>query len=105
MNTSNKGTVIVGGGQAAAELASALRTEGYQLPVRIVSNETHLPYQRPPLSKKFLIGDVAAHSLALRSEQFFGRKVTGRFRSCCFASRIQRKTTRSLIGRRSASFT
>jgi NADPH-dependent 2,4-dienoyl-CoA reductase/sulfur reductase-like enzyme len=56
--------VIVGGGLAAARTAEQLRKSGYTEPVTIVSDEQHLPYDRPPLSKDVLhdsgrgIGDV-----------------------------------------------
>lgn len=58
------GVVIVGGGLAAARTAEQLRKSGYTEPVTIVSDEQHLPYDRPPLSKDVLhdsgrgIGDV-----------------------------------------------
>jgi NADPH-dependent 2,4-dienoyl-CoA reductase/sulfur reductase-like enzyme len=46
--------VIVGGGLAAARTAEQLRKSGYSGPVAIVSDEQHLPYDRPPLSKQML---------------------------------------------------
>jgi NADPH-dependent 2,4-dienoyl-CoA reductase/sulfur reductase-like enzyme len=58
------GVVIVGGGLAAARTAEQLRKSGYAEPVTLVSDEQHLPYDRPPLSKDVLhdsgrgIGDV-----------------------------------------------
>jgi 3-phenylpropionate/trans-cinnamate dioxygenase ferredoxin reductase subunit len=58
------GVVIVGGGLAAARTAEQLRKSDYTDPVTIVSDEQHLPYDRPPLSKDVLhdsgrgIGDV-----------------------------------------------
>ena len=48
------GIVIVGGGLAAARTAEQLRKSGYDGPVAIVSDEKHLPYDRPPLSKEVL---------------------------------------------------
>ncbi len=51
---SNNGVVIVGGGLAAARMAEQLRTAEYPGPVTIVSDEEHLPYDRPPLSKDVL---------------------------------------------------
>jgi NADPH-dependent 2,4-dienoyl-CoA reductase/sulfur reductase-like enzyme len=48
------GIVIVGGGLAAARTAEQLRKAGYTDPVAIVSDEPHLPYDRPPLSKDVL---------------------------------------------------
>jgi len=48
------GIVIVGGGLAAVRTAEQLRKSGYSAPVAIVSDEQHLPYDRPPLSKEML---------------------------------------------------
>ncbi|WP_327313585.1 NAD(P)/FAD-dependent oxidoreductase [Streptomyces sp. NBC_01235] len=50
--TSTAGVVIVGGGQAGFSVVSALRGAGYDGPVTVFTDERHLPYQRPPLSKK-----------------------------------------------------
>ena len=58
--------VVVGGGQAAAQFAEALRFEGHRGPVTLVSEELSLPYQRPPLSKGFLAGQHAVDWLAYR---------------------------------------
>ncbi|MFI1479955.1 NAD(P)/FAD-dependent oxidoreductase [Streptomyces sp. NPDC020747] len=46
------GVVVVGGGQAGFSVVSALRGAGYDGPVTVFADEHHLPYQRPPLSKK-----------------------------------------------------
>ena len=46
--------MIVGGGLAAARTAEQLRKSGYSGPVAVVSDEQHLPYDRPPLSKEML---------------------------------------------------
>ena len=46
--------MIVGGGLAAARTAEQLRKSGYTAPVTMVSDEPHLPYDRPPLSKEVL---------------------------------------------------
>ncbi|MDO9599040.1 MAG: FAD-dependent oxidoreductase [Azoarcus sp.] len=58
--------MVVGGGHAAGELAVSLRQEGYTGRILIVGAESHLPYQRPPLSKAFLSGKVAQEGLAIR---------------------------------------
>lgn len=50
--TSAAGVVVVGGGQAGFSVVSTLRASGYDGPVTVVGAEPHLPYQRPPLSKK-----------------------------------------------------
>lgn len=63
--------VIIGGGQGAAQVAISLRQGGFQGPVVIVGAEPYLPYQRPPLSKKFLSAPQAAESLFLRPQAFW----------------------------------
>ncbi|MFJ5304461.1 NAD(P)/FAD-dependent oxidoreductase [Streptomyces sp. NPDC088350] len=50
--TSDAGVVVIGGGQAAFSAVSTLRASGYDGPVTVFAAEPHLPYQRPPLSKK-----------------------------------------------------
>jgi 3-phenylpropionate/trans-cinnamate dioxygenase ferredoxin reductase component len=55
---SNNGIVIVGGGLAAARTAEQLRRSEYEGPITIVSDEVHLPYDRPPLSKEVLRSEV-----------------------------------------------
>ncbi|MGY3567710.1 NAD(P)/FAD-dependent oxidoreductase [Sinomonas sp. RB5] len=68
------GVVIIGGGHAGIQVADSLRSEGFQGPITIFSDEEHLPYQRPPLSKDFM-GDVtAAAPLPLRAARFFAEK-------------------------------
>lgn len=63
--------VIVGGGQAGCELAAALRTGGYDGTITLVAEEPGLPYERPPLSKALLAGEVTADDIVLRPESFF----------------------------------
>jgi 3-phenylpropionate/trans-cinnamate dioxygenase ferredoxin reductase component len=60
------GVVIVGGGQAGLEAAAALRTLGYDGTITLICEEAHAPYQRPPLSKDFLIGKQEVDSVFLR---------------------------------------
>lgn len=63
--------VIVGASHAAAQLAASLRQKGWAGPIRIIGDEGRLPYQRPPLSKAFLTGEVDADSLAIRPAAFY----------------------------------
>ena len=65
------GIVIVGGGQAGLEAAAALRTLGYDGPVTLICEEAHAPYQRPPLSKDFLMGKQEADSVFLRALAYY----------------------------------
>jgi len=59
--------VIIGGGQAAFSCAAKLRALGDQRPVTIVCGEQTLPYQRPPLSKKYLVIRIPFRSTQLDS--------------------------------------
>ncbi|MEL7529227.1 MAG: FAD-dependent oxidoreductase [Pseudomonadota bacterium] len=63
--------VIIGAGQAGSQLAHSLRQGGFEGPLRLIGDEPHPPYQRPPLSKKYLSGDVGAEGLWLRPPAFF----------------------------------
>lgn len=65
------GVVIVGGGQGGYQTAASLRTEGFDGRITLIAEEPHLPYQRPPLSKEFLLGKQDAHHATLRPEQFY----------------------------------
>lgn len=65
------GTVIVGASQAGVQLAITLRELGYAEPISLVGAEPRLPYQRPPLSKGFLLGKAQEGSLTLRTATFY----------------------------------
>jgi 3-phenylpropionate/trans-cinnamate dioxygenase ferredoxin reductase subunit len=58
--------VIVGAGQAAAQAVETLRKRGHAGPITLIGDETLLPYQRPPLSKKYLAGAMERDRLLLR---------------------------------------
>lgn len=66
-----KHVVVVGGGQAGASLVAKLRTLGHDGPITLFCDEPVLPYQRPPLSKKYLMGEISAERLFLRPESFY----------------------------------
>ena len=68
------GTLIIGGGQAGAQIAASLREFGYDAPVTLVGAEAQPPYQRPPLSKAFLAGTADLGSLQLRSASFYAER-------------------------------
>jgi 3-phenylpropionate/trans-cinnamate dioxygenase ferredoxin reductase subunit len=63
--------VIVGGGQGGYQTAASLRTEGYDGPITIAGDETHAPYQRPPLSKAFILGKQDRERVLLRPESYY----------------------------------
>lgn len=60
------GVVIAGAGQAGFQAALSLRDQGYDGRITLVGDEAHPPYQRPPLSKAFLGGEMAADTVLLR---------------------------------------
>jgi 3-phenylpropionate/trans-cinnamate dioxygenase ferredoxin reductase subunit len=65
------GVVIVGGGQAGYQTAASLRTEGYDGPVFLIGEEAGAPYQRPPLSKAFVLGRQNHTQILLRPESYY----------------------------------
>ncbi|MGD8324682.1 MAG: FAD-dependent oxidoreductase [Gammaproteobacteria bacterium] len=67
----NQHLVIVGAGQAAAQLILSGRQHGYEGRITLVAEEPWLPYQRPPLSKKYLAGDFERSRLFLKPESFY----------------------------------
>lgn len=64
--------MIVGGGLAAARTAEQLRRAEYAGPITIVSDEVHLPYDRPPLSKEVLRSEV--DDTALKPREWYDEK-------------------------------
>ena len=69
---STSGIVIVGGGLAAARTAEQLRRPEYAGPITIVSDEEHLPYDRPPLSKEVLRAEI--DDVTLKPAEFYDEK-------------------------------
>ena len=63
--------VIIGAGQAGASLAARLRSKGFDGSITMIGAEPAPPYQRPPLSKKYLLGEMALERLFLRPENFY----------------------------------
>jgi len=63
--------LVVGGGQAGAQAIDTLRREGFDGRLVLIGDEPELPYQRPPLSKKYLSGDMAADRLPFRHRSFY----------------------------------
>ena len=59
--------MVIGGSHAAVQLAISLRQNGWDGGITVISEENHMPYQRPPLSKAYLAGDSSKEQLALRA--------------------------------------
>ena len=74
------GMVVVGGGQAGYSIVSTLRRSGFSGEISLVCEEEALPYQRPPLSKRFLLGEVEEDRLLFRKEQFYSDNKISVFR-------------------------
>ena len=66
--------VVVGAGQAAQSLAARLRARGHSGPLTILGRERVPPYQRPPLSKGYLLGETARERLLLRPEGWYAEQ-------------------------------
>ena len=65
------GIVVIGAGQAGATTVEKLRAGGYQGELTLIGDEPHPPYQRPPLSKKYLLGEMEVERLYLRPPSFY----------------------------------
>jgi 3-phenylpropionate/trans-cinnamate dioxygenase ferredoxin reductase subunit len=64
--------VIVGGGLAGAKAAETLRAEGFDGPVVLVAGEPEVPYERPPLSKDYLLGKAERESPRVHPAAWYG---------------------------------
>ena len=62
---------VIGAGQAGASLVARLRAQGFDGHITLLGDEPVPPYQRPPLSKKFLLGEMAEERLYLRPEAWY----------------------------------
>jgi 3-phenylpropionate/trans-cinnamate dioxygenase ferredoxin reductase subunit len=67
----NLSAVIIGAGQAGVQTALSLRDEGFEGDITLINDEPDLPYQRPPLSKAFLLGKVDEPGLALKGDAVY----------------------------------
>jgi len=63
--------VIIGAGHAGFQVATSLRQQAFSESIALVNDESHLPYQRPPLSKAYLKGTGGPDSLMFRPEKFY----------------------------------
>ncbi|MGP6087064.1 NAD(P)/FAD-dependent oxidoreductase [Antarctobacter jejuensis] len=63
--------VVIGAGQAAASLVARLRNKGHEGKITVIGEEPAPPYQRPPLSKAYLLGEMELERLYLRPESFY----------------------------------
>lgn len=64
--------VVIGAGQAGSSCVVKLRNNGFDGKITLIGAEAQPPYQRPPLSKAYLMGDMTLERLFLRPESFYG---------------------------------
>lgn len=72
-----KKIVVVGAGQAGASCVARLRKQGFEGEITLFGSEQVVPYQRPPLSKAYLLGEMAVDRLFLRPESFYAENDIG----------------------------
>ncbi len=63
--------VIIGAGQAGGQVAQSLRAAKFEGTISLIGDEPHAPYQRPPLSKKYLMGEMDVDRLELKPKSFY----------------------------------
>ena len=68
------GIVVIGAGQAGSALVAKLRSLGHDGPLTLIGAETDPPYQRPPLSKAYLLGEMPRERLWLRPPSFYAEQ-------------------------------
>ncbi|MCZ4297121.1 FAD-dependent oxidoreductase [Henriciella marina] len=66
-----KNIVVIGGGQAGAQAVQSLRQFGYEGAITLVGDEAALPYQRPPLSKAYMKGELAEDRLYFKPAAWY----------------------------------
>ena len=69
-----KHIITIGAGQAGAALVARLRSAGHTGPITLIGDEPSPPYQRPPLSKAYLMGEMEAARLWLRTPEFYAEQ-------------------------------
>ena len=70
--------VIVGAGHSGGMLAIALRRNKYSGSILLIGEEPHLPYQKPPLSKGFLLDEIRENSLMFKSLDYYNKNSINR---------------------------
>lgn len=89
--------LIVGAGQSGFQLAASLREGGHDGRILLLGEEPELPYQRPPLSKAYLMGKADAPQLRFRAEAFYAENRL-EVRTGARVVRVERDARRVLLG-------
>ena len=66
--------IIIGAGQAGAQCAFSLRQLGFDGRITLIGDEPELPYQRPPLSKAYLLGKLDKARLPIRPASYYAER-------------------------------
>jgi 3-phenylpropionate/trans-cinnamate dioxygenase ferredoxin reductase component len=82
--------VVIGAGQAAFALAAKLRALKDERPITLIGSEDVPPYQRPPLSKKYLLGEMSFERLTFRTDDWYGENAV-ELKLATFVEEIDRK--------------
>ncbi|WP_299046947.1 FAD/NAD(P)-binding oxidoreductase [uncultured Tateyamaria sp.] len=67
----NSHVVVIGAGQAGSSCVAKLCNGGFDGQITLIGSEPALPYQRPPLSKAYLLGDMPLDRMFLRPDSFY----------------------------------
>jgi len=71
LSDSNSDILIVGAGQATGQLLISLKQKKYKGKIKVFADEKYYPYQRPPLSKKYLSDELSYERLFIKQRKFF----------------------------------
>ena len=82
--------IVIGGGQAACSCGFKLRQLGYEGNITILGDEGYLPYQRPPLSKQYLLNKIERERLFLKPQSAY-EQANIAFHVNCEVQAIDRK--------------
>ncbi|MEM5469079.1 NAD(P)/FAD-dependent oxidoreductase [Celeribacter marinus] len=63
--------IVIGAGQAGQSIVTKLRAKGFDGKITLIGDEAAPPYQRPPLSKSYLLGDMELDRIYLRPQQYY----------------------------------
>ena len=96
--------VIIGTGQSATQCILTLRRNMFKDHITMVGEEKHLPYQRPPLSKEFLSGEVSLERVFMKSKEFFDQNDVTIFTSTPVVSIDRNKKILSLPNQESLPY-
>lgn len=88
--------VVIGAGQAGFSVCAKLRELGHARPITLVGDEAHPPYQRPPLSKGYLLGEMTEARLYFRPLNFYAERDID-LRLSCSVVRIDRAASEVLL--------